>query len=205
MLVAGTYRAAASSHAGVGGSTDSSRFCNVRATLRSRSYREARSSAPAHRDPSVTSIDSSSAVSNRSSGATNTMAPVVRFMICSRHADDSAGTGPADQAGHQLACGDRLPCRGQFDRGKVRLVGSDGLFAHQLVVAVDEEQGAGNRTDPGGSVDERGAHNLVASRDRCDPPADLLERVERGSTARLPFEQNRGVERRSRPGWRDRR
>ena len=205
MLVAGTYRAAASNHAGVGGSTDSSRFCNVRrdvavAFVQGGTFECTRAPRPErHQHRQLLRGQQPILGGDQHDGARRSIHDL------QWDTDDHAGAGSADQAGHQLARGNCLPCRGQLDRGKVRFVGSDGLFAHQLVVAVDEEHGAGDRTDPGSSVDERGAHHLIASRDRCDAPTDLLERVERSSTAGLPFEQNRGVERGSHPWWRDRR
>ena len=49
---------------------------------RLRSNSEARSKAPAHREPSVTSIDNSSGVNSRSSLNVKTSEPMIRFMIC---------------------------------------------------------------------------------------------------------------------------
>ena len=117
---------------------------------RSRSYSEARSRAPAQREPSDTSIESSSGVNSRWSSNVKTNAPMMRFMI--RSGTPTAVHG--DPSRRRIRHDDRCAIHGLLAHLKLSclrgLVGSaDRLLGLEVALVIDEEQHAAVGMNPG--------------------------------------------------------
>ncbi len=134
-------------------------------------------------------------MNSRSSLNVNTNDPTMRFKI--RNGTPTAEPGKPSR--REIVDDESHPVDRSLSDSELRVVAcsieaDDRLFHHQVAGVVDEEQRAAIRTDPGRAIGQHGMDDLRSRGDRGDSSADLLQRVECRTAARLPIEEECAVQ-----------